>query len=414
MQRPTTPERIACAARSPRAGVIRQLAEIVRSHPGKTPVVIDLVTSVGPKVLALGPDYRVDPTPEFRSAVDIALGWDFVAYLDETHDARSYWLCGVVVSAEAIRPAQAALEKVAVEAAGRCGLADTPELHGYELFQREGAFKGAEPSTRIDIYSKALDALMLANPTIVLRGVETDRIRFQHPHRVAWRYALESIDELEAPGLTLVVADRHEETEAALRVDTREYIESGTGGWKPRRLLGVKPEPRFFDSTENRLLQAADLVAYLHQRRINQSREADPRSHAAREWLWEKVASAVSVCKLWSQPEERTEASEWLAADHSSARATLPNGSLLSGAPFGAGGECRGVRVKVHARAARAGVIRELAGVVRDFPGGVPVYVDLVTSVGPKLVELGREYRVDPQPDFFAEVRHLLGEAAVL
>ncbi len=82
--------------------------------------------------------------------------------------------------------------------------------------------------------------------------------------------------------------------------------------------------------------------------------------------------------------------------------------------PFEATPERREVRLKVDARAARAGVIRELAGVVRDFPGEMPVYVDLVTSVGPKLLELGPEYRVDPQPDFFAEVRHLLGEAAVL
>jgi DNA polymerase-3 subunit alpha len=85
----------------------------------------------------------------------------------------------------------------------------------------------------------------------------------------------------------------------------------------------------------------------------------------------------------------------------------------LEVAPFEATPERREVRLKVDARAARAGVIRELAGVVRDFPGEAPVYVDLVTSVGPKLLELGPEYRVDPQPDFFAEVRHLLGEAAV-
>jgi len=82
-------------------------------------------------------------------------------------------------------------------------------------------------------------------------------------------------------------------------------------------------------------------------------------------------------------------------------------------APFEAIAERREVRLKVDARVARAGVIRELAGVVRDFPGSLPVYVDLVTSVGPKLLELGPEYRVDPQPDFFAEVKHLLGEAAV-
>jgi DNA polymerase III subunit alpha len=82
--------------------------------------------------------------------------------------------------------------------------------------------------------------------------------------------------------------------------------------------------------------------------------------------------------------------------------------------PFEATGERREVRLKVDARAERAGVIRELASVVRDFPGETPVYVDLVTSVGPRLLELGPEYRVDPKPDFFAEVRHLLGEAAVL
>ncbi len=75
--------------------------------------------------------------------------------------------------------------------------------------------------------------------------------------------------------------------------------------------------------------------------------------------------------------------------------------------------ERREVRLKVDARSAPAGVIRELAGVVRDFPGEAPVYVDLVTSLGPKLLELGPDYRVDPQPDFFASVRHLLGAAAV-
>jgi DNA polymerase-3 subunit alpha len=85
----------------------------------------------------------------------------------------------------------------------------------------------------------------------------------------------------------------------------------------------------------------------------------------------------------------------------------------LEVAPFEAMPERREVRLKVDARAARAGVIRELARAVREFPGDAPVYVDLVTSVGPKLLELGPEYRVDPQPDFFAEVRHLLGEAAV-
>ena len=48
---------------------------------------------------------------------------------------------------------------------------------------------------------------------------------------------------------------------------------------------------------------------------------------------------------------------------------------------------------------------------VDRYPGEAPVYVEAVTSVGSKLLELGR--KVQPIPDFFAEAKTLLGEAAV-
>ena len=76
--------------------------------------------------------------------------------------------------------------------------------------------------------------------------------------------------------------------------------------------------------------------------------------------------------------------------------------------------ERKEVRLKVDARIAAAGIVRELAAVVKDFPGEAPVYLDLLTSTGPKVMELGPDYRVRPVPDFFAEVKALLGEAAVV
>ncbi|HVS86146.1 MAG TPA: OB-fold nucleic acid binding domain-containing protein, partial [Gaiellaceae bacterium] len=82
--------------------------------------------------------------------------------------------------------------------------------------------------------------------------------------------------------------------------------------------------------------------------------------------------------------------------------------------PFEATPERREVRLKVDARSAHAGVVRELATLVKDFPGEAPIYLDLVTSLGPKLLELGPQYRVRPDADFYASVKHLLGEAAVL
>jgi DNA polymerase-3 subunit alpha len=76
--------------------------------------------------------------------------------------------------------------------------------------------------------------------------------------------------------------------------------------------------------------------------------------------------------------------------------------------------ERREVRLRVDARKAHAGLIRELATLVKDFPGEAPVVVDIVTSEGQRVFQLGSEYRVQPVPDFFAEAKALLGEAAVV
>jgi DNA polymerase-3 subunit alpha len=73
--------------------------------------------------------------------------------------------------------------------------------------------------------------------------------------------------------------------------------------------------------------------------------------------------------------------------------------------------ERREVRLKLDARKAPAGLIRDLADIVARYPGEAPVYIETVTSLGPKLLELGT--KVQPIPDFFAEAKTLLGEAAV-
>jgi DNA polymerase-3 subunit alpha len=75
--------------------------------------------------------------------------------------------------------------------------------------------------------------------------------------------------------------------------------------------------------------------------------------------------------------------------------------------------ERREVRFRLDARQAPAGVIRELAQLVKDYPGASPVFVHLETSFGPKTLALGPDYRVKPDSDFLAEAKALLGEAAL-
>ncbi len=80
---------------------------------------------------------------------------------------------------------------------------------------------------------------------------------------------------------------------------------------------------------------------------------------------------------------------------------------------FEATPERKDVLLRIDATRARAGLVRELAALVKEYPGEAPVRVALETTVGPKMLELGTEYRVQPVPDFFAEAKALLGEAAV-
>jgi DNA polymerase-3 subunit alpha len=82
--------------------------------------------------------------------------------------------------------------------------------------------------------------------------------------------------------------------------------------------------------------------------------------------------------------------------------------------PFAAVAERREVTLKIDARVARAGVVRDLATLVKDFPGDSRVMLVVEMSDGARQLVLGPQYKVKPVPDFFAEAKALLGEAAVL
>jgi DNA polymerase III subunit alpha len=85
----------------------------------------------------------------------------------------------------------------------------------------------------------------------------------------------------------------------------------------------------------------------------------------------------------------------------------------LEVAPFEATPERKEVTLRLDARKAPAGTIRELAELLKHFPGEAPVTATVETSSGPLRLEFGPDYRVRPEPDLFAEVKTLLGEAAI-
>jgi DNA polymerase-3 subunit alpha len=73
----------------------------------------------------------------------------------------------------------------------------------------------------------------------------------------------------------------------------------------------------------------------------------------------------------------------------------------------------REVRLRVDARRAPAGIVRELRRVLESYPGEAPVFLDMEMTSGFRRLEFGPAYRVTPDADFFTEVKTLLGEAAL-
>ena len=80
--------------------------------------------------------------------------------------------------------------------------------------------------------------------------------------------------------------------------------------------------------------------------------------------------------------------------------------------PFEAVPERKELHLKLDARTARAGIIKELAELLRAYPGDAAVFVAMTTSAGAQTLELGPGYRVQAGPDLFAEVKALLGPSS--
>jgi DNA polymerase-3 subunit alpha len=82
-------------------------------------------------------------------------------------------------------------------------------------------------------------------------------------------------------------------------------------------------------------------------------------------------------------------------------------------AAFEATPERREVRLCVDARCAPAGVVRELAELLRRYPGDSQVLLEMAMTSGSRRLAFGPGYRVAADSDFFTEVRELLGESAL-
>jgi hypothetical protein len=229
-----------------------------------------------------------------------------LSYLDESYDRERYWICALVVDGGVAITLTEALDAVVAKAVDAYGVPDDAELHGHALFHGKEAWErlARQPRARIGIYHDAFAAIAEHATAVIARGVHVpglnDRyVRPHHPHTVVLQHLLEDID-VHAGQLddhALVIADEVDRANE-YRADLWRFQRAPTPGYRSRRLTRIADTIHFAPSTSSRLLQGADLIAFLN-RRIRADVRRDEREERANRALWERVGPLVWRLHCW-------------------------------------------------------------------------------------------------------------------
>jgi hypothetical protein len=209
-----------------------------------------------------------------------------LAYADESYTKSRYWIAAVLCPEDVVFPLTMALDAVVEKAAKAYGTRTGAELHGHPLFQGQDDWASllTKPRARIGIYNDAFDAIAGFDVEIIIRGVDILGLKTrykqsaEHPHAVVLERLLERIDDRakQRDQLALLIADQVDGADEYRR-HLWFFQRFMTAGYRARQITRVVDTIHFAPSTASRLVQAADLVAYLKMR-IDSKRDLDERA----------------------------------------------------------------------------------------------------------------------------------------
>lgn len=231
-----------------------------------------------------------------------------LTYIDESYTASRYVMAAMLVPEKSAWALTAALDEVAANAQRSFGSElGAAELHGYDLItgKRDWFPLATMVRARIGVYDRALRALADHDVRIIIRSVDIPGLHkrhptgHDHPHAVVLSHLVERIDEhLERiDEVGLLIADEVDGQDSYRR-DLWTYQRSATKGYRSRQITRVVDALHLAPSSSSRLLQGADLIAYLARRRAVHV-ELDARARQASERLWTCIAGNIVHDGCW-------------------------------------------------------------------------------------------------------------------
>ncbi|MGH7481794.1 MAG: DUF3800 domain-containing protein [Longimicrobiales bacterium] len=205
----------------------------------------------------------------------------------DSADQPIHWLIALAVTPRGVRAIENEMAAIAHRWLGALSRSADFEFHGSEIFSGRGPHARFSPGQRVAIYDELLSLVMKYACSLFIRGIHKQNHRKRadehgyvpdHPHRLAFMYLMEQLDEwLEGrqPGrlfetdeeFGLVVADEQKEIDRELVKGFASWRGSGTEhGYRARQIRFLIDTVHYVPSEDSWLIQLTDCVAYIRNR----------------------------------------------------------------------------------------------------------------------------------------------------
>lgn len=229
-----------------------------------------------------------------------------LCFVDESHRGDFYGFAGVLADEYATKALTDALTRIVSQAVIDYGLPDSTEIHGHPMFHGKEVWTDVPTRARISIFGQVIRAVVDADVTILLRAVNSDRLRERQgrenypvnfpPEQVCFQHILQRADKVAKRNSTfaLMIADERGDRERH-RDKFATYQTAGTpGAYMKTNLSSLLDTVHFAPSHRSRMLQAADILAFVYRRRMTVV-ESDPRAQRTMDRHWRLISESGKI-----------------------------------------------------------------------------------------------------------------------
>jgi hypothetical protein len=212
-----------------------------------------------------------------------------LCFVDESNKGDFHGFAALVADEHSTKRLTAALNGIMAQAAVDWGIDRTTEFHAYPMFHGVDDWAVVPARARVGLFHKVVDAIVDEPVDIILRSVSERRLHERQsknaypvnfsPEQVCFQHILQRVDRVATRQGThaLIIADERADRERH-RDRFATYQTEGTPGVYMHTTLDTLLDTvHFAPSHRSRMLQAADILAFVN-RRFHTVKESDPRA----------------------------------------------------------------------------------------------------------------------------------------